>query len=139
MNDFLFKIGSYLMQDKSKLSQWLRGLQEGFAEFYILSKHLYIEARELEILRDFLVMRVENLKLRVHELLNEKEDMMAMHASDSNVKEHLIQKMNDLEKLFMERSTELLFEKRRAQELGDEKKDFDVRFSRAQTEITEFK
>ncbi len=76
-------------------------------------------------------MRVENLKLRVHELLNEKEDMVAMHGSDSAVKEHLIQKMNDLEKQFMERSTELLFEKRRAQELSEEKREFDSRFERA--------
>lgn len=139
MNQFLFKIGSYLMQDKQKLSQWLRGLQEGFAEFYVLCKHLYIESRELEILRDFLVLRVENLKLRVHELLNEKEDMVAMHGSDSKVKEHLIQKMNELEKQFMERSTELLFQKRRVQELTDDKNDFDNRFERAQNEISEFK
>ncbi len=90
MNDFLYKIGTFLMSDKQRLSQWIRGIQEGFAEFYILSKHLYIESRELEILRDFLVLRVENLKLRVHELLNEKEDMAAIHASDSTVKEHLI-------------------------------------------------
>ena len=125
MNEFLFKIGAFLMQDKSKLSKWLKGLQEGFAEFYVLCKHLYIEARELEILRDFLVLRVENLKLRVHELLNEKEDMAAIHQSDHNVKEHLIQKMNELEKLYMERSTELLFEKRRNKELSDEKNEFD--------------
>ena len=109
------------MRDKAALSQWIRGVQEGFAKFYILSKMLYVESRELEVLRDFLVLRVETLKLRVHELLNEKEDMAAIHASDSNVKEHLIQKMNELEKISMERSTELLFEKRRAQELEDEK------------------
>jgi hypothetical protein len=73
-----------------------------------------VESRELEVLRDFLVLRVETLKLRVHELLNEKEDMAAIHASDSTIKEHLILKMNELDKLNMERSTELLFEKRRA-------------------------
>ena len=64
----------------------------------MLAKRIYIEAKELEILKEFLVVRLENLKIRVHELLNEKEDMAAMHASDRNIKEHLIVKMNDLEK-----------------------------------------
>ncbi len=100
---------------------------------------LYVESRELEVLRDFLVLRVETLKLRVHELLNEKEDMAAIHASDSNVKEHLISKMNELEKITMERSTELLFEKRRAQELEDEKKDFDVKYNQCYSEYQEFR
>jgi hypothetical protein len=55
-------------------------------------------AKELEILKDFFTMRIENLKLRVSELLNEKEDLAAVHYSDRNIKEHLIVKMNDLEK-----------------------------------------
>lgn len=49
-----------------------------------------MEAKELDILKDFLVLRIENLKLRINELLNEKEDMAAIHISDQNVKEHLI-------------------------------------------------
>lgn len=91
MNDLLFKIGSFLVNDKKKLSKWIAGLQQGFAEFFVLSKQLYVDARELEILKDFLTLKMENLKLRVHELLNEKEDMTAIHSSDSNIKEHLIQ------------------------------------------------
>jgi hypothetical protein len=75
----------------------------------------------LELLKDFFIVKVENLKLRVHELLNEKEDMAAIHQSDSNVKEHLIQKMNELDKLAVEKGTELLFEKRRVQELEEDK------------------
>jgi hypothetical protein len=47
-----------------------------------LAKALYVECKELEILKDFFVLRQENLKLRVHELLNEKEDMAAIHSSD---------------------------------------------------------
>lgn len=114
-------------------------MQEGFAKFYILTKHLYVESRELEVLRDFLVLRVETLKLRVHELLNEKEDMVAIHTSDSKIKEHLIQKMNELDKANMERSTELLFEKRRAQELAEEKKEFDDKMEKCQKEFHDFK
>jgi len=70
------------------------------------------------------------MKLRIEDLLNEKEDMAAIHSSDSTVKEHLIQKMNELDKINMERSTELLFEKKRAQELEIEKRDFDEKFEK---------
>ena len=70
------------------------------------------------------------MKLRIEDLLNEKEDMTAIHSSDSTVKEHLIQKMNELDKINMERSTELLFEKKRAQELEIEKRDFDEKFEK---------
>lgn len=47
--------------------------------------------------------------------------------------------MNELDKLNMERSTELLFEKRRAQELSEEKKDFDEKFEKSQKELNDFK
>lgn len=40
---------------------------------------LYSEARELETLKDFLVLTVENLKQRLNDLINEKEDMNALH------------------------------------------------------------
>jgi len=49
--------------------------------------------------------------------MNEKEDMIAIHQSDSGVKEHLILRINEQEKLNMEKSTELLFAKRKIQEL----------------------
>ncbi|CDW79000.1 UNKNOWN [Stylonychia lemnae] len=139
MNDFLVKIGGFLLSDKGKLTQWIRGVQQGFAQFYVLAKSLYIESRELEILRDFLVLRVENMKLRIEDLLNQKEDMAAIHSSDSTVKEHLIQKMNELDKLNMERTTELLFEKKKAQELESEKKEFDEKFEKSQKELNDFK
>lgn len=66
-------------------------------------------AKELELLKEFFASRVETLKLRIEELLNEKEDYMARHQSDLGVKEHLIARMNDLDKNVMEKTTELLF------------------------------
>jgi hypothetical protein len=55
------------------------------------------------------VNTVENLKLKLKDLINVKEDMSAMRESDSrSIKEHLIERVNDLEKVNMERSTELL-------------------------------
>lgn len=39
----------------------------------------------------------------------------------------------------MEKSAELLFEKKRAQELNEEKKDFDTKYQSQQEEIDQFK
>ena len=45
----------------------------------------------------------------MEELLNEREDYTAMHESDLSIKEHLITRMNELDKNVMEKTTELLF------------------------------
>ena len=66
-------------------------------------------------------MTVENLKQKLNDLTNEKEDMTAIHQSESSVKEHLISRVNELEKLNMERSTELVFARRSVSNLADEK------------------
>ena len=71
----------------------------------------------MELLKEFFAARIETLKLRIEELLNEKEDYSEMHQSDSNIKEHLITKMNELDKQVMEKTTELLFQKKKASEL----------------------
>ena len=121
MNEFLYKIGCCFVGNKQQLALWIKGTQEAFSEIYIIAKNLYIETRELEVLKDFLVNTVENLKLKLKDLINVKEDMSAMRESDSSIKEHLIERVNDLEKVNMERSTELLFAKRTMQQLMDEK------------------
>lgn len=59
-----------------------------------------------------MVVTVDNLKQRLNDLINEKEDMSAIHQSDASVKEHLIERVNLLEQVNMERSTELLFARR---------------------------
>ena len=82
---------------------------------------------------------VENLKLKLKDLINVKEDMSAMRESDSSIKEHLIERVNDLEKVNMERSTELLFAKRTMQQLIDEKSLFDSQTEVIQRDLIETK
>lgn len=60
------------------------------------------------------------MKLRVNALANEKEDMIAMHESDSSVKEHLIARVNEQEKQNMEKGMEIMMLKRRLQEMTGE-------------------
>lgn len=95
LNDILFQVGSQFVGDKRKLASWIRGMQEAFAEFFMLSKRLIQQSNELTLLKSFLVISVENLKVNVSELMNCKEDMLAMHQSDMSVKEHLIERINE--------------------------------------------
>ena len=83
------------------------------------------DAKELELLKEFFASRIETLKLRIEELLNEKEDYSAMHASDSTIKEYLTKRLSESEQLVVEKTTELLFVKKRAGELEEFKHDFD--------------
>lgn len=48
-----------------------------------------------------------------------------MHMSDLNIKEHLIKKINEYEASTVEKSTELLFEKKRTKELLEDKQSYD--------------
>jgi hypothetical protein len=84
-------------------------MQEGFCTYYIQSKLLYIESKELEILKDFLGRKVENLNLKLSQLESEKEDLMAQQLSNHTIKEHLMKKVTDLENINMEKGTQILF------------------------------
>lgn len=84
-----------------------------------------MDAKELELLKEFFAARIETLKLRIEELLNEHEDYTAMHESDASIKEHLISRMNELDKQVMEKSTELLFNRKKICELETFKRQFD--------------
>jgi hypothetical protein len=46
----------------------------------------------LDLLKEFFASRIETLKLRVEELIGEKEDLVAIQLSDTSIKEHLMRK-----------------------------------------------
>jgi hypothetical protein len=71
------------------------------------------------LLKEFFASRIETLKLRIEELLNEKEDYAAMHQSDSAIKEYLTKRLSESEQLTVEKTTELLYVKKRAGELEE--------------------
>ena len=79
LNDYLYKVSTELLADRQKLSRWIAGVQQGFSVIYITFRKLQSELKELELLKEFFASRIETLKLRIEELLNEKEDMMAVH------------------------------------------------------------
>ena len=91
------------------------------------------------MLKEFFASRIETLKLRIEELLNEREDYAAMHESDSSIKEHLISRMNELDKQVMEKTTELLFQKKKIGELEKFKREFDQTLGHEQAARKELK
>lgn len=95
MNELMFKISSYLVNDRQKLSRWIAGIQFGYATQFVLLQQLLKDAKELELLKEFFASRIETLKLRIEELLNEKEDYSAMHQSDSTIKEYLTKRLSE--------------------------------------------
>ncbi|TNV82544.1 hypothetical protein FGO68_gene9665 [Halteria grandinella] len=139
LNDILFQIGSQFVSDKRKLASWIRGLQESFAEFFLLTRRLIQHSHELTLLTSFLVISVENLKVSVAELMNAKEDMQAMHQSDMSVKEHLIERINEQERLNMERATEIMFKSKQIQEMEGEREEVQEVKRAAQREVEEVK
>ena len=67
--------------------------------------------------------------------MNEKEDLAAMHQNNAKVKTHLIQRVNELDKSHIEKSTELLFTKRQLQSLESEKSHYDTRWEAQKKEV----
>jgi hypothetical protein len=61
------------------------------------SSKLRGELKELELLKEFFASRIETLKLRINELLNEQEDLKCVHDSDMGIREHLLQQNQALE------------------------------------------
>ena len=49
------------------------------------------------MLKEFLAQKISSLKLRVHELLNEQEDMKCVQVSDKEVKSHLLSRNRQLD------------------------------------------
>jgi hypothetical protein len=124
MNDLVYKVSSYLVCDRTLLSKWISGIQQGFATLYIQIRRLNTDSKELELLKEFFAARIETLKLRIEELLNEREDYTAMHESDLIMKEHLVSRMNELDKQGVEKTTEILFQRKKIAELERFKLEF---------------
>ena len=61
--------------------------------------------------------------------------MEAIHSSDLGVKEHLIERVNDLEKVCMEKGTELIFTRRSMESIANERQALESRASQAEFEL----
>mmetsp|Transcript_32660 Transcript_32660/g.24120 ORF Transcript_32660/g.24120 Transcript_32660/m.24120 type:complete len:119 (-) Transcript_32660:2-358(-) len=77
--------------------------------------------------------------MRVGELLNEKEDLAAIHQSDKGIKEHLIAQLSDLERTSVEKGMQLLLKEKQTKELAEERDQYLADLTKAQKEVKEYK
>lgn len=139
MDQLLLKLGSFLVTDKANLSKWIQGIQQNFSQFYISSRKLSESTKELEILKEFLAIKIEQLQLRLQELLNEQEDLKAMNTSSVSIKEHLLSQVHDLDQKNTLKSTELLIKSQRVQELEQVEVVEMLKRNKEQQEMKQFK
>ena len=105
----MHKISTSLVSaDRTKLSKWIAGTQQGFAILLVWSAKLQSELKEFHLLKEFLASKISSLKLRVHELLNEQEDMKCVQDSDKEVKSHLLSRNRQLDNKLVMLQTEYL-------------------------------
>ena len=116
------------------MGRWIEWMQHVLSEYYVHSRALYAEAKEVELLKDFFATRIESLKERLETLTNEKEDFSAEQEMAAKVKEHLVARMQMLDKANLEKSMQLLLLKQQVTELGEEKKTLGEAFGRLDAE-----
>lgn len=59
---YLVEVGTHLVVDRDKITQFFKKIQQSFAELFYYSRQLYKEVLELELLKDFFKVRVQFLK-----------------------------------------------------------------------------
>ena len=91
MNAILLQLGGYLVHDRAQVSKFLEGVQKGFAELIVSNMQLLKYTQEVETLKEFLALKIEQLQTQIQELNDQKEDFEAQHNSSSSIKEHLVQ------------------------------------------------
>lgn len=90
------------------MGRWIEWMQKTLSEYYIYSRQLYVEAKDVEIVKDHLTVQLERSNFRVNVLQNEKEDYEAREQSEHGIKEYLATKAQSLTRKNLEQSTQIL-------------------------------
>ena len=88
-------------------------------------------------MKEFFASRIETLKLRVDELIGEKEDLVAMQLSDTSIKEHLMKKFKDLEHNYLRMHADYLFKSKRCAQLELIERDVEGQIKSAEDSMKE--
>jgi len=88
-------------------------------------------------LKEFFASRIETLKLKLEELLNEKEDMVAVQQSDLSIKEHLMKRFHDLESNYVRMQADLLIKSKKCAEMEHIERDVEGQIRMAEDALRE--
>lgn len=73
LHKFLYKCGAMLVsQSSSKMEEWIDWMQKTLAEYYVYCQILYKQAKDVEILKDFMSTKLQRVKYKLDQVTNEK-------------------------------------------------------------------
>jgi hypothetical protein len=120
LQKFLYKCGAMLVNQNGKMEEWIEWMQKTLAEYYVYTQVLYKQAKDVEILKDFLSKKLQVTKYKLDLVTNEKEDLIAQQEAETGIKELLAKQMQDLNMRHIEKTHELVMVK---QKLAEAKED----------------
>lgn len=123
LHKFLYKCGAMLVNKKGKMEEWIDWMQHTLAEYYVYCQILYKQAKDVEILKDFLSKKLQRTKYKLDMVTNEKEDLLERQDAETGIKEHLARQIQDLNIKHIEKTHELVMLKQKLAESNSEIKD----------------
>jgi hypothetical protein len=94
LNKVAARIGA---RQPEKMSKWINQLQLCFGVLFKASMELYVEAKKVEKVKDFLVRRLEQLKQKLLDTKKQNQDMKIALRNANEVKDMMCKKMKALD------------------------------------------
>lgn len=116
LHKFFYKCGAMLVNQRGKMEEWIDWMQRTLAEYYVYCQVLYKQAKDVEILKDFLSQKLQKTKYKLDQVTNEKEDLIARQEAEDGIKEYLAKQMQELNIKNVEKTHELVLIKQKLSE-----------------------
>jgi len=121
LHKFMYKWGAMLVtQSPRQMEEWVDWMQRTLAEYYVRCQALYTQAKEVEMVKDFLSLKLQAVQHKLNIVTNEKEDLLEHQNAESGIKEYLAKQMQDLNTKHIEKTHELVMAKQKLAEAHQE-------------------
>mmetsp|Transcript_39726 Transcript_39726/g.39327 ORF Transcript_39726/g.39327 Transcript_39726/m.39327 type:complete len:175 (-) Transcript_39726:54-578(-) len=107
-------------QSPRQMEEWVDWMQRTLAEYYVRCQALYTQAKEVEMVKDFLSLKLQAVQHKLNIVTNEKEDLLEHQNAESGIKEYLAKQMQDLNTKHIEKTHELVMAKQKLAEAHQE-------------------
>ena len=107
MYEYLINIGKNLITDKERGTQFFRRVQQQFANQFFNQRILRKEVEELDLLKHFLKLRVQQMKQKMVISEKEKREAERMLLKERELKDKAASKANDFERRYIELINEI--------------------------------
>jgi len=125
LHKFMYKCGAMLVNERGKMEEWIDWMQRTLSEYYVYSQVVYKQAKDVEILKDFLSKKLQSTKYELDQVSNEKEDLIERQEAEAGIKEYLAKQVQDLNVKHIEKTHELVMVKQKLSEVTSDIKDIE--------------